>query len=412
MKTLSPYPRRVAVIGNHVPRQCGIATFTADLCEALASVTPRKEVFAVAMNDTDDGYDYPSRVRFTIRDRDPAAYFRVAEALNTSRADIICLQHEYGIFGGPAGNYLLPLLNRLQMPIVTTLHTVLHRPDNEQRWVMHELARLSARLVVMSQRSISFLRTIYGVPAEKIIFIPHGIPSIPGETAEYKELLGLQNHTVLLTFGLLSANKGIENVIAALPQIVERHPDVLYAVVGATHPHVLRNEGEAYRESLTHLAQSLGVAEHIRFYNQFVSLEELSTFIGASDIYITPYLNPEQAVSGTLSYVLGNGKPVISTPYWHAEELLQAGRGILVPFKDPDAIARHTVALLSDTRTRRAISKRAYVFGRQMLWPNVGQQYMDVFANVLANRVRPGTPTVPGLGDQGGNRILPGLRRA
>lgn len=243
MQTLSPHFRRVAVIGNHVPRQCGIATFTTDLCDALAGVAPQRDVFAVAMNDTDDGYEYPARVRFTMRDRDAAAYYRVAAALNASNADVVCLQHEYGIFGGPAGNYLLPLLRHLEMPVVTTLHTVLHQPDQEQRRVLHEIARLSARLVVMSQRSLTFLRAIYGVPAEKMVFIPHGIPSIPGQTSEYKAHLGLQEHTVLLTFGLLSANKGIEYVIKALPEIVQQHPDVVYAVVGATHPHVLRHEG-------------------------------------------------------------------------------------------------------------------------------------------------------------------------
>ena len=293
--------RQVAVVGNYQPRQCGIATFTTDLSEALAAAAPPTDVFALPINDRENGYAYPPRVRLAIPEKDLVAYRHAAEFLNIKNVDVVCVQHEYGIYGGIAGSHILALLRDLRMPIVTTLHTVLRKPDYHQRRVLEELARLSDRLVVMTERSVDFLRDIYRIPDEKIALIPHGIPEVPPDPRRYKARIGLTGKQVMLTFGLLSPNKGIENVIAALPQIVERHPNTVYVVLGSTHPHVRMHEGETYRLRLQRQARELGVERNVVFYNQFVSLEELKVFIGATDLYITPYSNPEQIVSGTLS---------------------------------------------------------------------------------------------------------------
>lgn len=384
----------LAVIGNHLPRQCGIATYTADLCAAVAQAFPTTEVFALAMNDRAEGYDYPERVRFTLDQHDPGAYRRAADGINVSNADVVCVQHEYGIFGGAAGADLLALLRDLRAPIVTTLHTILREPDPEQRSVLIELAQLSDRLVVMSERGAAFLREIYGVPVEKIDVIPHGIPDVPFlDPSFHKDQFHVEGKQVLLTFGLLSRNKGIEHVVAAMPTILAHHPNVVYLVLGTTHPHVRQHEGEAYRESLKQLAHALGVEQQVIFYDQFVELDRLVEFIGAADIYITPYLNPAQIVSGTLAYTVGAGKAVISTPYWHAQELLADGRGVLVPFADPTAIAEQVRELLANEATRHAMRKQAYLLGRTMTWPRVAQRYMESFQRArtehrLSERVR------------------------
>jgi glycosyltransferase involved in cell wall biosynthesis len=295
------------------------------------------------------------------------------------------LQHEYGIFGGRAGSHILALLRELRMPIVTTFHTILHDPDPDQKQVLEEVAALSDRLVVMSERGREFLQKIYGVPPEKIDFIPHGIPDVPFmDPSFHKDLFGVEGKTVLLSFGLLSASKGFETVIAALPAILTRHPNVVYIILGATHPQVVRNEGETYRLSLQWLAHEKGVEGQVIFYNRFVSLEELVEFIGAADIYITPYLNEAQITSGTLAYTLGAGKAVISTPYWYAEEMLAEGRGVLVPFHDPAALAEQVIDLLDNEPKRHAMRKRAYLFGRAMVWPQVARNYMESFERARA----------------------------
>lgn len=380
---------RVAFIGNYLPRQCGIATFTTDLCEAFAAEYGNSTCLALPVNDIPGGYAYPPRVRFELMERDIDSYRCAADFLNINNVDVVCLQHEYGIFGGRAGSHILALLRELRMPIVTTLHTVLREPDPDQRRVLEEIAALSDRLVVMSERASEFLQEIYRTPAEKIDLIPHGIPDVPFvDPAFYKDHFGVEGQTVLLTFGLLSANKGIENVIAALPAILRRHPNVVYIVLGATHPHVKRREGETYRLALQRLAQEKGVAENVVFYNRFVSLEELIRFIGAADIYITPYLNPAQIVSGTLAYTLGAGKAVISTPYWYAEEMLADERGVLVPFRDSEALSEQVIALLDNDARRHAMRKRAYLFGRNMIWPEVARRYRESFERARAERRR------------------------
>jgi glycosyltransferase involved in cell wall biosynthesis len=378
---------RIGFIGNYLPRQCGIATFTTDLCEAVAAEYGKTTCIALPVNDIEAGYAYPPHVRFELTEKDIDSYRRAADFLNINSVDMVCLQHEYGIYGGPAGSHILALLRELRMPIVTTLHTILQNPNPEQQRVLEEVAALSDRLVVMSARGAEFLQEVYGVLPEKIDLIPHGIPDVPFvDPSFHKDLFGVEGKLVLLSFGLLSANKGIENVIAALPAIVARYPNVVYIVVGATHPHVLRQDGETYRLSLQWLAQEKGVAGNVIFYNHFVSLEKLIEFISAADIYITPYLSPAQITSGTLAYTLGAGKAVISTPYWYAEEMLAEERGVLVPFSDPAALAEQVLDLLDNESKRHAMRKRAYMFGRAMIWPQVAQRYMASFERARAER--------------------------
>ncbi|MGQ9502235.1 MAG: glycosyltransferase [Anaerolineae bacterium] len=379
---------RIAFIGNYLPRQCGIATFTTDLCQAIAREYEQTTCLVVAINDTPNGYHYPSRVWFEIAEQDIAAYRQAADFLNFNNVDLVCLQHEYGIFGGPAGSHILALLRELRMPIVTTLHTVLREPNPHQRIVMEELAQLSDRLIVMSQRAADFLQKIYHIPASKIDMIHHGIPDFAFiDPNFYKDQFGVEGKKVLLTFGLISPNKGIEYVIEALPAIRKHHPEVVYIVLGATHPHIKRREGEDYRLKLQRLARELGVENHVIFHNRFVRLEELMEFIGAADIYLTPYLNPEQIVSGTLAYTLGAGKAIVSTPYWYAEELLADGRGMLVPFRDPQAIAETVIEMLDNEVLRHTMRKRAYQFGREMIWSTVAHRYMGSFERAHQDRL-------------------------
>ena len=402
---------RIAFIGNYLPRQCGIATFTTDLCEAIAAEYAKTTCIALPVNDIEAGYAYPPRVRFELTEKDINSYLRAADFLHTNNVELVSLQHEYGIFGGRAGSHILALLRELHMPIVTTLHTILKDPDPDQRRVLQEVAAESDRLVVMSNRGAEFLQEIYHVPQDKIDLIPHGIPDVPFvDPSFHKDLFGVEGKIVLLSFGLLSANKGIENVIAALPAILARYPNVVYIIVGATHPHVLRHDGETYRLSLQWMAQEKGVEGHVIFCNRFVSLEELIEFIGASDIYITPYLNQAQIVSGTLAYTLGAGKAVISTPYWYAEEMLAEGRGALVPFREPAALAEQVIHLLDNEAERHGMRKRAYLYGRTMIWPQVARRYMKTFERARAERrhfVPPGF-TVKALDEYPGD--LPPLK--
>jgi glycosyltransferase involved in cell wall biosynthesis len=381
-------PSRIAVIGNYLPRQCGIATFTTDLCAAISAEYGTARLLALPVNDTEQGYDYPARVRWSLAQDDVTSYQEAAQFLNFNNIDMVCLQHEYGIFGGPAGSHILHLLRDLKMPVVTTLHTVLREPDPNQLMVMEEIAELSDRLIVMSQLSSQFLQEIFKVPCSKIDMVPHGVPDLPFlDPNFYKDRFGVEGKAVLLTFGLLSPNKGIENVIQALPQILSKHSNVAYIVAGATHPHILRHEGDKYRASLQALAKEVGVEPQVIFHDRFVSPEEMAEFIGAADIYITPYRHEEQVVSGTLAYALGAGKAIISTPYWHAIELLDDRRGALVPFQNPGAIAQKTIELLDTPAKRHAMRKRAYLFARDMIWKRVAQGYMESFARVRSDRM-------------------------
>src|ERR1700731_4560747 len=376
-------PSRIAVIGNYLPRQCGIATFTTDLCEAISTECGSARLMALPVNDTEEEYDYPARVRWSLTQDDVRSYQEAAEFLNFNNIDMVCLQHEYGIFGGAAGSHILRLLRGLKMPVVTTLHTVLREPDPDQLRVMEEIGELSDRLIVMSQLSSQFLQQIFKVPGSKIDLVPHGVPDLPFlDPNFYKDRFGVEGKAVLLTFGLLSPNKGIENVIQALPQILSRHKNVVYMVAGATHPHILRREGDKYRAGLLALAKEVGVESQVIFHNRFVNPEEMVEFIGAADIYITPYRHEAQVVSGTLAYALGAGKAIISTPYWHAIELLDDRRGALVPFQNTAAIAQKTIELLDTPALRHAMRKRAYLFARDMVWKKAAQGYMESFARV------------------------------
>ena len=381
-------PSRIAIIGNYLPRQCGIATFTTDLCDAVSTEFGTERLFALPVNDLDSEYSYPERVRFELTEEELPSYDRAAEFLNFTNVDLVCVQHEYGIFGGAAGSHILELLKKLRMPIVTTLHTVLREPNPDQHRVMVELAELSDRLVVMSEHSSQFLQDIFQVPAAKIDVIPHGVPNLAFVDPNfYKDRFGVGGQSVLLTFGLLSPNKGVESVIEAMPRILAQNSNVTYIVAGATHPHIRRREGDKYRESLQSLAKDLGVENNVIFHNRFVSPEEMMEFIGSADIYITPYKNEAQVVSGTLAYALGAGKAVISTPYWHAQELLDQRRGILVPFHDANAIAEQTIWLLENEAERHAMRKRAYLYSRNMVWKSVAQDYMRSFQRARAERL-------------------------
>lgn len=379
-----PLLHRVALLGNHLPRQCGIATFTTDLAAALTRKFPGVDSFVVAMNDAGRRHAYPPMVRFEIEESDVASYRRAVDFLNVSTVDAVSLQHEYGIFGGKAGRLVLPLLGELRMPIVTTLHTILADPDPAQRRVMDEIVRLSERLVVMSEHGAALLERVHGVAAEKIDLIPHGIPEVMF-AAGNKDRLGVEGKSVILTFGLLSPDKGIEYVVDALPAILAEYPDTVYIVLGATHPHVLEQSGETYRLMLEARAQRLGVDASMIFHNRFVSQAELGEFLSAADIYVTPYLKPEQSTSGTLAYAVGAGKAVISTPYRYATELLAEGRGILVPWRDSGAIAQEVIGLLADEERGAVLRRRAAEYGRGMAWGAVARRHVASLDRAVAS---------------------------
>jgi glycosyltransferase involved in cell wall biosynthesis len=382
-----PLPTRIAFIGNYLPRECGIATFTTDLCTAMETEYGEGRLFAIPVNDPDSKYIYPAQVRLELDQEDRASYVRAADFLNFNGNDLVCLQHEYGIYGGPAGRHILALLRELKMPLVTTLHTVLRNPDLNQRVVLEEIARLSDRLVVMSELAAQLLREVYAVPGGKIDVIPHGVPDMPFMDPNYfKDLFGTEGKSVLLTFGLLSPNKGIENVIRALPAILAKHPNVVYIVSGVTHPHIRRREGERYREELQALAEELGVSSQLILNNRFVSAKELIEHVGAADIYITPYRQEAQVVSGTLAIALGAGKAIISTPYWHAKELLADKRGVIVPFDDSNSIANEVIDLLDHGAQRHAMRKRAYLYSRGTTWPKTARKYMASFQRARFER--------------------------
>lgn len=377
--------RRVALLGNHLPRQCGIATFTTDLASALGDVAPELDTFVLAMTDAGHAYAYPPRVRFELGANDVGAYARARDYLNQSGTDVLSVQHEFGIFGGPAGADVLALLRGVDMPIVTTLHTILGRPNAHQRDVIAGLVALSERLVVMSAHGAALLQSLHGARANRIDLIPHGAPRVQRTLANANGA-GANAPPVLLTFGLISPDKGIEYVIEAMPAVLARHPHATYVVLGATHPHVREQHGEAYRDSLEARARALGVAGNVRFLNRFVSREELVEHLAAATICLTPYLNPEQITSGALAYAIAAGKAVISTPFRYATEMLDGGRGVLVPWRDAGAIAREVNTLLDDDSLRTAMTERAAARGAGMDWPTVASHYLRSFGSARASR--------------------------
>jgi glycosyltransferase involved in cell wall biosynthesis len=380
-------PSRLAFIGNSLPRRCGIATFTADLQQAVAASRPEAATAIFAMTDHSHTYKYPPAVRLQINDERLEEYAHAAAVLNAERFDVVCLQHEFGIFGGEAGGHILALLAPLTMPIVTTFHTILARPKPVQREVLNAIVEASSKVIVMAEKGRDLLRGVYGVASDEIEIIPHGIPDAAFvEPDSAKARLGFSGKAVLLTFGLLSPNKGIEVMIDAMPSILKRRADAVYVVLGATHPNLVRQQGEAYRESLKARARALGIEDHIVFLNRFVDQATLLDFISMCDVYVTPYLNEAQMTSGTLAYSFGLGKAVVSTPYWHARELLSGGRGVLVPFGDANAIGSEISRLLTDDERRDAMRKQAYASSRSMIWERTAKRYFAVFEDAWRSR--------------------------
>jgi glycosyltransferase involved in cell wall biosynthesis len=376
---------KIAYISTYPPRECGIATFNYNLMRAInANFNKRRLVdsgFVVALNDSEklDEYEYPEEVKYIIRQNSQKDYIRAANYINNSSADACILEHEFGIYGGESGIYILPLLNRVEKPLISILHTILREPSYVQRIIIREIAEQSAKIIVMSQRAVEFLTSIYDVPIEKIQIIEHGVPDVEApEENPVKSLSQFKNHRVLLTFGLLSRGKGVETVVRALPKIVEKHPDAMYVVLGNTHPGVIRSSGEEYRDHLKSLANQLGVAKNLSFINQFVEEKELVNYLTACDIYVTPYLNEAQITSGTLSYAVGSGAAVVSTPYWHATELLADNRGRLFGFKDSDELADTVIELLDQDRLLNELKNNAYEYGLHLRWPVIGAEYIKV----------------------------------
>ncbi|ESQ77879.1 glycosyltransferase family 4 protein [Asticcacaulis sp. YBE204] len=369
--------KRVAVIGNFPPRQCGLATFTRDIYRCLHTALPQARFDVIAMDDHAGPYDYPAEVTKHIPQDDISAYVKLADDLNAAGTQALFVQHEFGIYGGPAGAHLLACLERVTMPVVTTLHTVLENPNDEQRRVMEALIRRSSTLITMAHKGADILKRVYGVPDAQIAVIPHGAPARPYSSPEvFKPGLDVAGHRVLTTFGLLSPNKGIETIIEALPDISKACPDVVYLVVGATHPNLIINEGEAYRDRLKKMAAELGVEDHIRFVNSFISDDDLIDILQATDVYVTPYLTETQITSGTLSYALAVGKPVVSAPYWHAVEALANGVGVVCPFRDSRAFASAISDLLTDDQARAAMSAKAYEYALPSRWSAVAASYI------------------------------------
>jgi glycosyltransferase involved in cell wall biosynthesis len=381
--------KSIALIGSYCPRQCGIATFTTDLADAILVNAPNIDCSIVAMNDRPEGYEYPSIVRFQIRQDKLDEYGLAAGFLNLRDPEVVCLQHEYGIFGGQRGGFIIELVQDLKIPLITTLHTVLRDPSPQERQIIVRLSELSHKLVVMSELGAHFLRDVYNVPESKIALIHHGILDVPFlESDPCKRKIVADDKIIILTFGLLTPGKGIEYMVDALPEIVRSHPEALYFVVGATHPHMGAESGEDYRLSLHLRAKELGVADHIVFHGRFLERDELLEFVRAAEIYVTPYLNEAQIVSGTLAYALGAGKAVVSTPYWHAQEMLADDRGKLVPFRDHGALADAVNYLLDHPEERLAMRRAAYQYCRPMVMKEMGNRYLELFSEAKPQRSR------------------------
>lgn len=383
--------KSIVFLGNYAPRCCGIATFTQDLRDSVMRTQPDLQAPVVMVSDHPGAYAYPPEVSVVLEEGSRPDYRRVAREINRSGAEVVSLQHEFGIYGGADGEWLIDLLGELRMPVVTTCHTVLKNPSEGQKRTLREIARLSSRMVVMAEKGREFLRDVFGVPDRKITTIAHGIPDLRVSDSERLNLrrdLGWEDRKVLLTFGLLSHNKGVEYAIRALPEIVREHPEALYVVVGATHPNLVREHGESYRDHLMELAAELGVADNLAFINRFVARDELVRLIAAADIYLTPYLNEAQITSGTLAFAFGLGKPVISTPYWHAQELLADNAGILIPFRDSGALASAVSHLFEHDADRLRMSAQAYRRGLAMSWSEVGKLYHQVLEEASRETVK------------------------
>ena len=380
---------KIGYISTYPPRECGIATFNQNLLNAIALETKvvSKESFVVAMTDSEaiNEYDYPDTVKYIVRQESQQDYIRAADYINTSFVDACILEHEFGIYGGESGVYILPLIARIQCPLVTILHTILQDPSYIQLTIIREIAKYSAQVVVMSQRAVSFLTDIYGIPLEKIQLIEHGVPDREARLDNpVKDTVAFKKHKVLFTFGLLSRNKGLETVITALPSIVAQHPEVMYVILGATHPGVIKNSGEEYRDSLKRMTRKLNVEKNVTFVNKFVSEEELFDYLTAADLYITPYLHEAQITSGTLSYAVGSGAAVLSTPYWHAQELLAGKRGKLFDFKDSGSLSKMVNELLESPLELQELQRNAYEYGQHLRWPKIGKVFIETLSLAIS----------------------------
>ncbi len=378
---------KVAFIGTYPPRECGIGIFTNNLYNSISANSEKREYeyegFVVALDDNDMTYEYPKEVRAIIRQEHQEDYLKALKFINLSGADICILEHEFGIYGGENGLHILPLLHRLEVPLIVTLHTILKNPSYNEKAVLQEICKMASKIVVMSHKAIEFLISIYDVPEEKIVFIEHGVPDIFFDQEKSKKEFKLDHRKVLLTFGFIGRSKGIETVIKALPEVVKKHPDLIYIVLGKTHPNVLRHSGEEYRIFLTGLVKSLHLEEHVIFLNKFIDEQDLFKYLCASDIYITPYLNEAQITSGTLSYAVGVGSAVISTPYWHAAELLAEGRGRLFNFNDTDGLTTTLTELLDKPAVLNELRRKAYDHGRKITWPKTGEKYLELIMEAL-----------------------------
>ncbi len=372
---------KFAYIGTYPPRQCGIGTFTQNLRDAMLSNTRKgksHEGFVVAMTQSEECISYPDEVKFKIRQEYQPDYLEAAGYINLSGADICILEHEFGIFGGQNGVYILPLLHRLEVPLVVTLHTILKKPAYNEKAVLQEICKMANRIIVMSQKAVDFLINIYKVPKSKIRYVQHGVPDILYDQVRSKANYKLDKKKVILTFGLIGRNKGIETVINALPEVVKKHPDVVYIVLGKTHPNVLKYAGEEYRVFLMKLVKKHHLENHVQFLNEFIDQEDLFKYLSACDIYVTPYLNEAQITSGTLSYAIGTGTAVISTPYWHAQELLAEGRGVLFKFGDHNELSSILMNLLDRPEELQRLRKSAFEYGRNFTWPIIGEEYVKI----------------------------------
>lgn len=388
---------KLVYIGTYPPRQCGIGTFTMNLYKSMvinptltADLNPSKEDkidgFVIAMNDYDQIYNYPEEVKLIIRQEHQRDYLEAVKFINLSGADVCILEHEFGIFGGQNGLYILPLIHRLQIPLIVTLHTIVKNPSYNEKAVLQQICKMAHKVVVMSHKAIEILAGIYDVDRAKIAFIEHGVPDIQFSQEQSKKEFKLEHKKLLLTFGILSRNKGIETAIKSLPKVIEKHPEVIYMVLGKTHPNVLRHAGEEYRNYLHLLVKNLNLRDHVIFINEFIGQRELFKYLSASDIYITPYLNEAQITSGTLSYAVGVGSAVISTPYWHASELLADGRGRFFNFNDSDELSTILMELLDNPEELKKIRKKAYDYGKTITWPKSGDKYIALTEQLLSTK--------------------------
>jgi len=377
---------KVLFIGTYVPKECGIATFTHDLLNSVYGEYNDVQCEVIALNNASETYNYPDEVVFQIERDKIEDYYRAADYINQSNADIVCLQHEFGLFGGSAGDYIFAILSGINKPVITTMHTIIREPELEYRVSTEKLIRYSEKLVVMSQTAVDMLKEVYEVAEDKIEVIFHGLPDYPFNNCDkYKKMLNLKGSPLVLTFGLLSPNKGIESMLEALPDVVNQYPNLVYLILGATHPEVKKRHGEAYRQYLKNKVSELGLEDNVIFHNKFVEKEELCNYILASDIYASPYLSREQIVSGALTYAIGMGKAIVSTPYWYAQEMLSDNRGLLVDFGDSEGFKNSLLHLIENPEDCDDMRKKAYDFGRKMTWENVGREYNAIFSNALKN---------------------------